>query len=239
MARKKQTRGNCVYCGREMTKGGLSKHLKTCSERLDVQAKANDKKGISQTIYHLQVQDTWAGDFWLHLEMKGNADLNELDSYLRAIWLECCGHLSAFHIGPYRYTQIFNDGWQIGDEMSMNIPVNKLFRLGLSIPYEYDFGTTSELTIKVVDERKGKPTTPHPIALMARNNLPVVPCMECGQPATYICVECMYEREDGVCELCDEHAETHPHNEYGEPMPLVNSPRTGMCGYDGPAEPPY
>jgi hypothetical protein len=22
-------------------------------------------------------------------------------------------------------------------------------------------------------------------------------------------------------------------------MALVNSPRTGMCGYDGPAEPPY
>ena len=29
------------------------------------------------------------------------------------------------------------------------------------------------------------------------------------------------------------------HDEYGDPMPLVNSPRTGMCAYDGPAEPPY
>ena len=27
----------------------------------------------------------------------------------------------------------------------------------------------------------------------------------------------------------------HPHDQYGEPIPLVNSPRLGMCGYDGPA----
>ncbi|WP_127011414.1 hypothetical protein ACF3DV_03465 [Chlorogloeopsis fritschii PCC 9212] len=26
---------------------------------------------------------------------------------------------------------------------------------------------------------------------------------------------------------------------YGEPIPLVNSPRLSLCGYDGPAEPPY
>jgi hypothetical protein len=39
--------------------------------------------------------------------------------------------------------------------------------------------------------------------------------------------------------LCDEHAEDHPHDNYGEPIPLCNSPRMGQCGYDGPAEPPY
>jgi hypothetical protein len=38
--------------------------------------------------------------------------------------------------------------------------------------------------------------------------------------------------------LCDEHVEGYPHDNYGEPMPLVNSPRLGMCGYTGPAEPP-
>lgn len=39
--------------------------------------------------------------------------------------------------------------------------------------------------------------------------------------------------------LCDHHAQDHPHDNYGDPMPLVNSPRVGMCGYEGPAEPPY
>lgn len=38
--------------------------------------------------------------------------------------------------------------------------------------------------------------------------------------------------------LCQQHAETHPHDD-GDPLSIVNWPRMGMCGYDGPAEPPY
>ncbi len=97
MPRKKQTRGVCVYCDKEMTRGGLARHLKTCSERQKIIAAADaGKQGLRQNIYHLQVQDAWGGDFWLHLEMNGESRLKDLDSYLRAIWLECCGHLSAF-----------------------------------------------------------------------------------------------------------------------------------------------
>ncbi len=42
--------------------------------------------------------------------------------------------------------------------------------------------------------------------------------------------------------LCNEHAKNHPHDNYGEPLPLVNSPRLGQCSYDGPEateEPDY
>lgn len=34
-------------------------------------------------------------------------------------------------------------------------------------------------------------------------------------------------------------ADLDPHDDYGEPIELVNSPRLGMCGYTGPADPPY
>lgn len=237
MARRKQTRGKCIYCGREMTRSGLIKHLKACPERSQAQAEVESNKERPQPLYHLLVQDAWHGDFWLHLEMRGNATLEDLDYYLRQIWLECCGHLSAFQMGDTRYTQLFDDGMQIGIEKAMDVKVHRLFRPGMSIPYEYDFGSTTGLVIRVVDERRGKPTTSHPIALMARNELQPVSCIECDQPATHICLECMYE--DRPCELCDEHAEIHPHRDYGDPMPLLNSPRTGVCGYEGPAEPPY
>lgn len=99
-------------------------------------------------------------------------------------------------------------------------------------------GTSSETLIKAVGEREGNPLSPHPIFLMARNDEPEAHCIECGQPASWLCIECLYETE-GPGTLCDEHAENHPHHNYGEPMPLLNSPRTGMCGYEGPAEPPY
>ncbi|CAN1210013.1 hypothetical protein TUMEXPCC7403_07445 [Tumidithrix helvetica PCC 7403] len=51
------------------------------------------------------------------------------------------------------------------------------------------------------------------------------------------CIECQLE-EDTSGLLCDRHTKNHPHDNYGEPLPLVNSPRMGMCGYDGSANPP-
>jgi hypothetical protein len=102
----------------------------------------------------------------------------------------------------------------------------------------YDFGTSSETIVRVVGVRTGQPLTAKPIFLMARNNPPEAACIECGQPAAWLCMECVIE-DDVWGVLCEQHAETHPHDNYGEPSPLVNSPRLGMCGYDGPADPPY
>lgn len=227
MARRKQSQGKCAFCGREMAKGGLARHLSACSQRQEAMSTANQKRGKEQELYHLQVQDAWQGDFWLHLEMNGSATLADLDDYLRAIWLECCGHLSQFSIG----------GWR-GEEIPKTTRVGRIFEPEVEVTHIYDFGTSSETLIKAVGVRGGKPLTSHPIVLMARNNPPEAYCMECKQPAAWLCLECLYELDEPGT-LCDQHAEVHPHENYGEPMPLVNSPRMGMCGYDGPAEPPY
>lgn len=232
-----QTRGACAFCGREMTRGGLSRHLRACVKRQEAQAEAEKSSRQRQKLYHLQVQDAWSGAYWLHLEMRGDATLKDLDFYLREIWLECCGHLSAFEIGVISYTQIFKDDMGWGKDRSMNVRVEALFAPGMEIPYEYDFGSSTDLVIKVVDVREGKPLTEHPIVLMARNEAFKPTCMVCGQPATEMCTECLYGRDDRRCELCAEHAAEHEHDEML--MPIVNSPRVGVCGYEGPAEPPY
>jgi len=57
--------------------------------------------GIVETLWHLRVHEAYNKDFWLDLEMTGSASLDKLDKYLRAIWLECCGHLSKFTIGGW------------------------------------------------------------------------------------------------------------------------------------------
>lgn len=227
MARRKQTKGKCVFCEKEMTRGGMARHLGACDKRLEAVAKADAKGGKAQDIFHLQVEDAWGGAYWLHLEMNGSSSLEELDSYLRDIWLECCGHLSEFTVG----------GWG-GEQLDMSAKAAQAFRAAGELIHLYDFGTTSETRAKVVGERRGRPLTRHPIALMARNDPLNFPCMECGEPATQWCSACRYEEDlDGY--LCDKHAESHPHEDYGEPLPLVNSPRVGMCGYTGPADPPY
>jgi hypothetical protein len=227
MAKSSRPKGKCEFCGREMTRGGMARHLRSCPKREKAIEAANAQSGKVQTLYHLQIQDAWGGDYWLHLEMKGSASLGSLDAYLRSIWLECCGHLSRFSIG----------GWG-GDEIPMSRKAHQVFKKGLELDHIYDFGTSSETTVRVADVRKGKPLTDHPIVLMARNNAPEFECMMCGEPATNLCLECMYEIDKSGM-LCDKHAEGHPHTNYGPPMPVVNSPRMGMCGYCGPAEPPY
>lgn len=229
MPRGKQSQGACVFCGRLMTKGGLSKHLKTCPKRQEA-IQATDSQATNKTpiaLYHLQVQDSASYDFWLHLEMKGTATLDDLDHYLRAIWLECCGHLSQFSVG----------GWS-GDEIPMSRKIEQVFQVGTELTHIYDFGTSSITLVKAVDVRQGQPLSKHPIYLMARNEMPEAVCAECGQPATRWCPECLIEEGQWVT-LCEAHAAEHPHEDYGEPMPLVNSPRVGMCGYTGPAKPPY
>ncbi len=227
MPRRPQSRGCCAYCGQEAARSGMSKHLATCPQRRAIIDAVNGKKGVSETLFHLRVQDNYGGDFWLNLEMRGNATLATLDHYLRAIWLECCGHLSQFCMGGRR-----------GEEISQDRKAKAVFTVGESLLHLYDFGTTSETLIKVVGVREGQPTTTHPIALMARNRMPEALCIKCGKPAAWLCDECSIE-DDVWGVLCDQHAKMHHHHHYGEPIPLCNSPRMGMCGYGGPAEPPY
>jgi hypothetical protein len=225
MPRRKQARGQCGYCGKEFARGGMIKHLAACAERQAIIAKAT-RRPVEKLI-HLQARDAFGGPYWLNLEMNGSATLKDLDHYLRAIWLECCGHMSQFSIG----------GWG-GEEIPMKTRIDRIFTPEVQLTHIYDFGTESVTLLKFAAVREGQPTTTHPIALMARNAPPDFKCMECDQPATQLCMECQIE-ENRSGLLCDEHAEDHPHEDYGEPMPIVNSPRLGLCGYDGPAEPPY
>jgi hypothetical protein len=226
MPRGSENPGTCAYCDEIITRRGVSKHLDKCPKWQAALEAAASSQPV-ETLWHLRVQDAYDKDFWLDLEMVGSASLDKLDNYLRAIWLECCGHLSKFTIG----------GWG-GTEVGKARKADAIFEPDLVLRHLYDFGTTSETDIKVVDYREGQATSKHPIALLARNQMPQAVCQECGQPAKWLCIECLYE-ENQTGHLCDEHVEEHPHENYGEPMPLFNSPRMGMCGYDGPAMPPY
>jgi hypothetical protein len=205
----------------------MVRHLRACSEREKAIAEAGETSRRREKIYHIRAEDQWSSSFWLDLEVCGSATLEDVDQYLRAIWLECCGHLSMFSIG----------GWG-GDELPMGWRVNKAFGPDTELTHIYDFGTSSHTILRTMDTRRGTPTTDYPIALMARNLEPEAPCIECGEPGSWLCLECAYEH-DSPGFLCDGHVEEHPHDDYGEPTPLVNSPRVGMCGYYGPADPPY
>lgn len=227
MPRIKPTPGSCTFCDGTVAKRSVTRHLSACPDYQAAIQRAERSSRKAEPIFQLRAEDAYGGQFWIALEMRSSASLKDLDAYLRAIWLECCGHMSQFSIG----------GWR-GEEIPRSRRAANVFRQGLELTHIYDFGTESETRIKVVGAREGTPITPRPITLLARNVMPAAACIECGAPATFLCMECVTDHEVWGL-LCDMHVTAHPHHEYGEPLRLVNSPRLGLCGYTGPAEPPY
>ncbi|MDE0076966.1 MAG: hypothetical protein OXO50_05565 [Caldilineaceae bacterium] len=235
MARRRATRGNCQFCGKAYTRWGMTRHLETCAERASAIESDAKRSGKRQEIFHLLIEDVWTSDYWLHLEIAGQATLDQLDLYLRAIWLECCGHLSHFLINGIYYDKEMEIEWAIGETRRMSTQITAAFELETEAEYKYDFGTPTELLISALAMRSGI-WTGKPIRMLARNNTPTMNCTACSKKAEWICIECLYENRP--CLVCDRHVNEHSHVD-DMILPVVNSPRIGMCGYEGPAEPPY
>jgi predicted RNA-binding Zn-ribbon protein involved in translation (DUF1610 family) len=221
------SKGRCRLCGSEYSKTGMSRHLGTCQARKQATIDGVGSKARPARLLHLVVSGRHAPMYWMHLEAPADATLDHLDNFLRDAWLECCGHLSAFTIGGVSYASSVDPDWGM-DERTMNVKLGNVIATGDTFHHEYDFGSTTDLTLKVVGERQG-PIRGKDIEILAQNDPPPIPCDECGQQATQVCSQCSWGGEGWVCDQC---GATH---ECGEDMllPVVNSPRVGVCGYTG------
>ncbi len=232
------SKGKCYLCGGAFSKAGMSRHLTTCRQDHALARLEGQGRLRTTPLFHLVVEGADRPMYWLHLEVPMDAKLKNLDTFLRNIWLECCGHLSAFTIEGTRYeldTGGVDGMWAMffgpsTPPQSMNVALGEVLRPGLSFWHEYDFGTTTELTGRVVSEYEGK-ARGKSIQILARNDPPPFQCEKCDQLAVWVCSQCIYE---GGGWLCKKHA---PRHKCGEEMllPVVNSPRVGMCGYTGEA----
>ncbi len=217
----KHPRGTCALCGYEGTKAALTKHLTTCPTEHD------QTTGKQEQIFRLRVADDDVGIYWLDIELKASTNLLELDQFLRDIWLECCGHLSAFEINRQQYPVPY-EGYQEVADQSMDIQAGKLLSSGLVFSYEYDFGSTTSLGLKVISERTGR--FDGSLRLLSCNKPYEWHCCKCDEAASCINTEEMFESENPF--YCDKHAAEHPNQDYAF-LPVVNSPRMGVCGYTG------
>lgn len=208
--------------------GYMNRHLSTCKER---RKRLEEESGGRQCGYFLLcITAKYDRDYWLFIEIRDTATLKDLDDFLRDIWLECCGHLSAFDIGGTSYEAMPAASIFWGEPAkSMDYKLKSLLSKGMTIGYEYDFGSTTELLITAVNVRTGC-WKKEKITILSRNDPPVYLCSECGEkPAVSICTECYWEGDGFLCEDC---MEIH---ECGEDMqlPVCNSPRMGVCAYEG------
>jgi hypothetical protein len=225
----------------------MGRHLAVCWEK-HLRPKPGKK---ARRWFHLVVEGQYERDYWLHLQAPANRTFGELDGLLRAIWLECCGHLSAFKFPvkrPFRPGTPFDaerlwamlkqgdpSPWEeeSSDDRLMDEPLESKLQPSVVFKHEYDFGSTTTLLLRVVGEHAA-PALNGEFKVLARNDPPSVQCSKCHKPATQICGECMNEGEGLLCDVC---AGKH---ECGEEMlaPLINSPRAGVCGYCGPSSEP-
>lgn len=219
--------GICALCGKRTSKAAMTRHLEKCA------ADHEPSRGRSVRLFHLRAEDAYSPIFWLDLEMNSSATLVDLDAFLREIWLECCGHLSAFDIEGVTYTVPYGEPSLMGDfhDRTMDVKLEEVLTTGTRFHHTYDFGTSTELKLRVVSEREGRIGGPVPLRILSRNEDPVWTCALCDQPATQICTYCMYEQENPF--YCEAHAEDHDCEEEML-LPVVNSPRMGTCGYTGP-----
>lgn len=209
----KATKGPCGHCGKEYTRAGMAKHLAKCL--LDEARTTNGKK--AKPCFHLQVAAKFSSAYWLHLQTDGDSTLKTLDKFLRDIWLECCGHMSLFHVGHQK--------------IGMGRKLSALFSPGMAIEYDYDMGDTTSLEIKVMGVYQGLVSPGKPVEILARNQQPEIACDSCGKAlAVQICPECQWDDEGWLCKAC---AAKHECGDDEYFLPVVNSPRTGVCGYVG------
>ncbi len=203
----------------------MGTHLKKCRARIE------KVSGLTESVpvFHLVVSARYVKDYFLHLEVHKNASLEDLDTFLRGIWLECCGHLSAFTIDGVDYDTAPDSAFVRSRNMSVTF--SRVVEVGSRFEYEYDFGSTTHLNCRVLDERRGIDPVSR-VSILARNEAPVLPCVECGKTSAWICSACVSEGKACYCDPCMEKHETQEcGDEYR--LPVVNSPRLGVCGYTG------
>jgi hypothetical protein len=115
----------------------------------------------------------------------------------------------------------------------MSRKTDKVFYKGLKLEYEYDFGSSTELLLTVVEEYPVK--ADEEIVLLSRNEPLEWLCDTCQEePATQICTVHDWDDESLFCDKCaQKHAKKCEDFKEYTAMPVVNSPRMGVCGYTG------
>lgn len=225
----RRQRGRCELCGAGVAAASASRHVARCAPAHDV------AKGPVKTLVQIRVTAPGLSGYWLDIETRDDARLEALDAFLRHIWLECCGHLSQFSAAGIDY---FSRGFEFGSpspfgarrtERSMSTRLSDaLLDSGGRILYEYDFGSTTQLKLDVKGARHGR-IGRQPVRLCARNSPLVWPCGDCGEPAAFVCPCCGDTGANPF--VCATHANSHSCEEGEVLMPIVNSPRSGVCGY--------
>ena len=249
MEQNPKSEGKCLFCGRMFAKAGINRHVQT-----HLKQKAEKNAAGRSYLVKVEPNPKWGRLPWfLSLWVDGKATIENIDGFLRNIWLECCGHTSAFTNPKNRQQgggmwsffeaeELLAEGKtkeyeKLVEESTGKVPMSrkadKVLYKGLKLEYEYDFGSSTELLLTVVEEYPVK--ADEKIVLLSRNEPLEWLCDTCKkEPATQICTVHNWDENSLFCDKCaKKHAKKCDDFEEYAALPVVNSPRMGVCGYDG------
>jgi len=249
MEEKFKSEGKCLFCNKTFTKAGISRHVAT-----HLKEKSETEKSGNSFLLKVETTKRWSSSpYFLSLWVDGEATMKTIDKFLRDIWLECCGHMSAFRNPKIQHkrgkvlsmTDVFDylerrssvKNKKMMESSTGEVPMVRKAKdalySGLVLEYDYDFGSTTKLDITVIGEYQIK--ADKKVVLVSRNEPLQIVCAICKKvPATQICTICMYNEHAEFCERCaPKHAKKCADFEDYASMPVVNSPRMGVCGYVG------
>ena len=226
-------RGTCTLCGLNYAATGVTRHLQFCIPKTmgfaPVKVAPGAMAGAGNTRYiQLKVTDTRSRDYWLHLGIRADATLTELDYTLRDLWLECCDHLSTFTICEKDYLSSALGApapWE--EDLSMDVAIGEVLPHRMSVAYTYDFGSSTNLVVESTNvyDLPSSEAAVDTIQVLVRNHEPLLVCNVCHKRAAYL------EAVDGwVSEgrhFCEDHLPVDDDLLY----PILNSPRCGVCAY--------
>ena len=257
--------GFCHLCQQRVSGWRIRQHLLGCIQvKTGLKPVVNPwvmgRDRIAQRTAYIAVR-ALGRPHWMELGVRYDTTLKELDTFLRGIWLECCGHLSHFSVRDEVYSVIVplpgekrrfepeyehEENWKhMGRTVSAVVPPLSSFY------HEYDYGTPTELMLEHVAVfrelvqwvRPYQPWHGGRIVILARNHSQRS-CLRCGRPAEWkLAPECgedeeyedeLYE-EEGVLWADDLDPVTFCGEcapPDGDLIPQPNSPREGVNCFD-------
>jgi hypothetical protein len=247
MEQNPKSEGECLFCDGTFAKAGINRHIQT-----HLKQKAKENAVGHSYLVKVEPNPKWGSSpYFLSLWIDGNTTIEDIDRFLRNIWLECCGHMSAFTNPKIRrqrggmwsffeaeellaqgktkqYEKLMEE---TNGEVPMSRKTDKVLYKGLKLEYEYDFGSSTELLLTVVEEYTVK--ADNGIVLLSRNEPLEWLCDTCKkEPATQICAVHDWEDDSLFCDKCaKKHAKKCEDFEEYAALPVVNSPRMGVCAY--------
>ncbi len=134
----------------------------------------------------------------------------------------------------YFQSQVLEALLEMLEDRSLDVSLEKVLKVGQKFSYEYDFGSSTDLTLKVLSAREGaiqnQDEEEDTIEILARNVEPGMLCKVCGKPAKFV-VGGYFDVEENA--FCSKKCVKKSGEDADMLLPVVNSPRVGVCAYTG------